>query len=140
MTSFTVLRIPVRTLFSAALAGLLAVLLFAPAARAQDQDHLVSPDTLQQQVQTNAAARQQNIDTVTNFLSTPIAEQAMKSHHYDAVKVRTAIPTLSDSELANLASRATDAQQKFAAGHIGPGLLTVIIILIIVIIVVAAIH
>jgi hypothetical protein len=127
-----------RRLFASALAGILAVLLLAPAARAQD--HLVSPDTLQQQVQASAAARQQNIQTVTNFLSTPIAERAMKSHHYDPVKVRSAIPTLSDEELANLASRASDAQQKFSAGVLGVGVLTLLIIIIVVIIVVAVVH
>jgi hypothetical protein len=127
-----------RRLPGAVLAGVLAVLLCAPAARAQD--HLVSPDALHQQVQANAATRRQNIDTVTNFLSTPIAERAMKSHHYDPVKVRSAIPTLSDEELANLASRASDAQQKFAAGFLGVGVLTLLIIIIVVIIVVAAVH
>jgi hypothetical protein len=127
-----------RRLFTAALAGLLTVLLLAPAARAQD--HLVSPDTLQQQVQANAATRQQNIDTVTNFLSTPIAERAMKSHHYDPVKVRSAIPTLSDEELANLATRSNDAQQKFAGGVLGVGVLTLLIIIVVVIIVVAVVH
>ena len=127
-----------RKLFAAALAGLLAVLLFAPAARAQD--HLVSPDALQQQVRTSSATRQQNIDAVTNFLSTPIAERAMKSHHYDPVKVRSAIPTLSNAELANLASRANDAQQKFAAGFLGSGVLVLLILIIVVIIVVAAVH
>jgi hypothetical protein len=127
-----------RKLLVAVLACVLSVLLFAPAVRAQD--HLVTPDALQQQMQANSANRQQNIDTVTNFLSSPVAERAMKSHHYDPVQVRKAIPTLSDEELANLASRAGDAQQKFAAGFLGVGVLTLIILLIVVIIVVAAVH
>jgi DNA-binding PucR family transcriptional regulator len=142
MTFFALPRITVRIrarrLFTLALTCVLAVPLFAPVARAQD--HLVSPSDLQQQVQTNAATRQQNIETVTNFLSTPIAERAMKSHHYDPVKVRSAIPTLSDEELANLASRANDAQQKFAGGFLGIGVLTLLIIIIVVIIVVAVVH
>jgi hypothetical protein len=54
--------------------------------------------------------------------------------------VKTAIPLLSDQELANLSARSLDAQQKFAAGHLGPGLLTVIVIAIAVIIIVAIIH
>jgi hypothetical protein len=130
--------LPSRKFFAAALTALLAVLLFAPAVRAQD--HLVSPNALQQQVQANSATRQQNIDTVTNFLSTPIAERTMKSHHYDPVQVRSAIPTLSDEELANLASRASGAQQKFSAGVLGVGVLTLIIIIVVVIIVVAIVH
>jgi hypothetical protein len=127
-----------RKSLAAALAGVLAVLLITPTARAQD--HLVSPDTLQQQVQANSATRQQNIDTVTNFLSSPVADRAMKSHHYDPVQVRKAIPTLTDAELASLASRASDAQQKFAAGVLGVGVLTLLILIIVVIIVVAAVH
>lgn len=138
MTFFSPIRPTARTPFATVLAGVLAVLLFAPIARAQD--HLVSPDALQQKVQANAATRQQNIDTVTNFLSSPIAERAMKSHHYDPVKVRSAIPTLSDEELANLASRASDAQQKFAGGILGVGVLTLLILIIVVIIVVAVVH
>lgn len=104
------------------------------------QDHLVSPQALQQQVQSASETRQQNIRTVTDFLSTPIAEHAMRDAHYDPVQVRTAIPTLSDQELANLASRSADAQQKFAAGYIGQGLLTLIIVCVVIIIIVAIVH
>jgi len=138
MTLFAPARIPARRLFTAALAGLFAVCLFAPATRAQD--HLVTPDVLQQQVQDNAATRRQNIETVTNFLSTPIAQRAMKSRHYDPVTVRSAIPTLTDAQLADLASRANDAQQKFAAGGLGSGVLLLLILIIVVIVVVAAVH
>ena len=118
---------------------LLACVAFSvPAARAQD--HVVSSQALQQQIQTNTATRQQNIDTLTKFLSTPTADHAMRDHHFDPVKVRTAIPTLSDQELANLASRANDAQQKFSAGLLGLGMLLIILIAIVVIIVVVAVH
>jgi hypothetical protein len=138
MTFSSAFRPGARRLFAVALAALFAVLVFAPAARAQD--HLVTSDALQQQVESKAATRRQNIDTVTSFLSTPIAERAMKSNHYDPVKVRSAIPTLSDEELSDLASRASDAQQKFAAGFLGVGLLTLLILIIVVIIVVAVVH
>ncbi|MGC2618342.1 MAG: PA2779 family protein [Acidobacteriaceae bacterium] len=139
MTSSPSLRFVSRHLSAVALAALLVFTAsFSPAARAED--HLVSSQALQQQVQATSATRQQNIETVSNFLSTPIAERAMRSQHYDPVKVRTAIPTLSDQELANLASRANDAQQKFAAGFIGNGLLLILIIAIVVIIVVVAVH
>lgn len=104
------------------------------------QEHLVSPQVMQQQVESATQARQQNIQTVTDFLSTATAERAMHDAHFNPVQVRTAIPTLTDQELANLASRAADAQQKFAAGYIGQGLLTLIIIAIVVIIVVAIVH
>jgi hypothetical protein len=112
----------------------------ASMAQSTTQDHLVSPQALQQQVQSASETRQQNIRTVTDFLSTPTAERAMHDAHYDPVQVRTAIPTLSDQELANLASRSSDAEQKFSAGYIGQGLLTLIIICVVIIIIVAIVH
>lgn len=128
-----------KSFFATTLAvALLSLLAFTPAARAQD--HLVTSQALQQQVQSTSAARQQNIDTLTKFLSTPLAESAMKAHHISSVQVRTAIPTLSNQELASLAARASHAQQQFAAGFIGTGMLLVIIIAIVVVIIVVAIH
>jgi hypothetical protein len=103
-------------------------------------DHLVSPQALQQEVQSASQSREQNIRSVTDFLGTPLAEHAMRDAHYDPVQVRTAIPTLSNQELSNLAARASDAQQKFSAGYIGQGMLTLIIVLIAVIIIVAIVH
>jgi hypothetical protein len=73
-------------------------------------------------------------------MGSPTAERALRDAHMDPVQVKTAIPLLSDQELANLSARSLDAQQKFAAGHLGPGLLTVIVIAIAVIIIVAIIH
>lgn len=121
----------------------LTVLLAFPGdifAEATQPDHLVSPQVLQQQVENASQARQQNIRTISNLLSTPVAERAMRDAHFDAVQVRTAIPTLSDQELANLATRAADAQQKIAAGGLGIGLTTLIIIALVIIIVVAIVR
>ena len=115
---------------------------FAQAAPNQtsDQDHIVSSDALQQQVQNSTADRQKNIDTINRLLATPQAQQVMRDHHFDAQQVRSAVPTLSDRELADLSARASKAQHDFDAGILGVGLLSLIIILIIVIIVVAAVH
>ncbi len=109
-------------------------------AQTAQSDHLVTPQALNEQVQNSAQSREQNIRTVTDFLSTPTAERAMQDAHFNPIEVRTAIPTLSDHELQNLAMRASDAQQKFAAGAFGVGLLTLLIIIVVVIIVVAAVH
>lgn len=103
-------------------------------------DHLVSSQALQQQVENVSAVRQKNIATVTDFLSGDVANRAMRDAHIDPVQVRTAIPTLSDQELANLASRSADAQQRFSAGFLGLGTLVLIIVLVAVIIIVAAVH
>ena len=128
-----------RAVLPAALTALLAFPAAMPAQSA-DQDHVVSAQALQQQVEASSADRQRQVDTITRFLSTPEADRAMRDAHVDAGQVRAAIPTLSDQELATLSARATHAQQEFAAGHLGPGLLTIIVIGIIVIIIVAIVH
>lgn len=134
-------RIP--TLFAqAAVPAVLIVLLSYPAGLfAQSPDeHIVSSQTLQQNLQASSATRQTNIQTITKFMSTPTAEKAMRDAKIDPVQVQKAIPTLSDHELANLSARATDAQQKFSAGVLSTNMLTLIIVLIAVIIIVAIIH
>jgi len=128
---------------SLALTAILALLAFTPALRAQqtDQsDHLVSPNQLQQQVQSASAARQQNIDTLTQFLSSPTAVKAMKANHIDPAQVKNAIPALSDSELASLSARAAEAQQQFAAGSMSNQTLLIIILVLVAVILIAVIH
>lgn len=131
------------TLFAqAAVPALLIVLLSYPAGLfAQSQEeHIVSPQTLQQNLETANAVRQANMQTLSKFMSTPVAEKTMRDAKIDPQQVQKAIPTLSDHELADLSSRATDAQQKFSAGALSNNMLTLIIVLIAVIIIVAIIH
>jgi hypothetical protein len=125
-----------------ATAALLPLLACPPALHAQtttttDDTHLVSPSDLQQQVQSASETRQKNIETVTNFLSMPGADDAMRNAHLDPNQVRQAVPTLSDVELANLSARATHAQQQFAAGLLGLGWILTIVVIIAIIIIVA---
>jgi hypothetical protein len=129
-------------LVQAAVPAVLIVLLSYPAGllAQSPEEHIVSSQALQQNLQTSSAARQTNIQTLTNFMSTPTAEKAMRDAKIDPVQVQKAIPTLSDRELADLSARATDTQQKFTAGVLGVGLLTLIIIVIAVIIIVAIVH
>lgn len=82
------------------------------------QTHVVSPADLQQQVVTASQVREHNLQTVQSFLSTPRAEKAFKSSHIDSRQVRTAVSTLNDQELAELAARADRAQADFAAGNL----------------------
>src|SRR6185503_13562310 len=78
------------------------------------QDHLISPQAMQKQMTGAASAQQKNIETVTDFLSSPVADRAMRDAQYNPGQVKTAVPSLSDQELASLAVRSADAQQKFA--------------------------
>lgn len=82
------------------------------------QTHVVSPAELQQQVLTASQQRQHNIKNLENFLSTPLAEKAMKSGKVNPQQVRTAVSTLSDQDLAQLSARAQKAQADFAAGNL----------------------
>lgn len=109
-------------------------------AQSVSQEHIVSTQSLQQQLETSSAARQRNLETLTNFMSTPTAAKAMRDAKIDPVQVQKAIPTLSDQELANLSARAASAQQKFSAGALTNDMLVLIIVLIAVIIIVAIIH
>lgn len=107
---------------------------------ASEQDsHLVSSMQLDQQVKTASDVRQKEIRNLTEFLSTSQAEKAMKDAKIDPVQVRTAIPSLSDAELADLSARADHAQHGFAAGVSNQTLL-IIILVIVAVILIAVIH
>ncbi|KAA6457197.1 hypothetical protein DYQ86_22940 [Acidobacteria bacterium AB60] len=105
-----------------------------------NQDHIVSSQAMQQQVESSAAARQKNIQVLTDILNTPAAQKAIQNAKVDPLQVKNAIPTLSDDELANLSGRVTKAQSDLAAGYIGPGLFTLIIVVVIVIIIIIVVH
>ncbi|MFZ0632697.1 MAG: PA2779 family protein [Acidobacteriaceae bacterium] len=124
---------------SLALAALPLLFAGSPAVRAQDT-HLVSPSQMQQQVQTATKTRQQNIETLNQFLATPAAAKAMKDAKIDPVQVKNAVPTLSNAELANLSARAAHAQSQFAAGGLTTLALTLIILAVVLIILLAAYH
>jgi hypothetical protein len=92
------------------------------------QSHVVSPADLQKEMIANTQARQHNLETVRQFLSSPKAENVLKSAHINAGQVRTAVSMLSDEELARLASRADIAQADFAAGRLEDRDLLIIIV------------
>ena len=102
--------------------------------------HLVTAQQLQQQLQTSTEKRQKEIRDLNQFLSTPLAQKAMKDSKIDPVQVKTAIPSLSDAELADLSARADQAQHDFSAGILGTTALLLIIIIILVIILVSIYH
>lgn len=106
------------------------------------QAHLVSPSDLQQQVLSASQSRMNNLQTVQRFLSSPAAEKAMRSLHADTRQVTNAISSLSDQELAQMATRADKAQADFAAGNINDHDLLIILvaILALILIIVAVRH
>jgi hypothetical protein len=83
-----------------------------------EQIHVVSPSDLQQETINCAEARKANTETLGNFLSSPRAEKAVKAAHMDSQRVKAAVSSLSDEDLAQLASRAGKTQIDFAAGRL----------------------
>jgi hypothetical protein len=114
---------PVRTLMACVLA-----VFFAFPSNLAAQAHVVSPADLQKETLTASQARQRNLETVTQFLSSPRAQKALRSAHVDPLQVKTAASSLSDQELAQLASRSTKAQTDFAAGRIDDRDLLIILV------------
>jgi hypothetical protein len=104
------------------------VTIFAVPTNLLAQAHVVSPADLQKQMVTATQVRQRNLEAVRQFFSTPKAEKALKSAHMNPTQVKTAVSTLNDQELAQLASRATKAQADFAAGTLSDRDLLIILL------------
>jgi hypothetical protein len=92
------------------------------------QSHVMSPAELQSAVAAATQARQNNIETVRQFVSSPTAEKALKSAHIDAKQVKDAVSRLSDQELAQLAAQSSKAQADFAAGTLSNRDLIIILV------------
>jgi hypothetical protein len=73
-------------------------------------------------------AREANLEKVVQLLSSPKAEEALRAVGMDAGQVKAAAATLSDEEVAQLASRAAKAQADFAAGALSDRDLLVILV------------
>jgi len=101
----------------AVMAGILVVI-FAFPSNLVAQAHVVSPEDLQKETIATSQARQRNLQTVIQFLSSQRAQKALKSAHMEPQQVKTAVSSLSDQELAQLAARSTKAQADFAAGRL----------------------
>jgi uncharacterized protein YbaP (TraB family) len=105
------------------------------------ENHIVSPATMQKDVVTASAARQQNQQKVIGLLNSPEGQQALKSAHIDPQQVTTAVSQLSDSEMASLAVRADKAQKAFAAGNIdNHDLLIILVAIAVLILIIVAVH
>lgn len=131
-------RQPLRVLAVATLASAFAIPQILPA---QTSDHVVSPQALNQATQDATHARQKNVETLRGFLSSPEAKKALESAHMNPHQVQNAVSGLSDQELAQLASRATKAQNDFAAGNMTDhDLLIILIAIAALILIIVAVH
>lgn len=115
---------------AALLGALISIFTIPHCIVAQDSEHVVSSSDMQKAVADAGRARQQNVDTLNRFFSSDKARQALESSHLDAQQVKSAVGTLDDQELAEMAARADEAQQDFAAGRMSDHDLLIILVLI----------
>jgi hypothetical protein len=95
---------------------------------AENQTQVVSQSELQKQVVDASKTRERNLQTVQQFLSSDIAVQTIKNAHQDPQQIKNAAASLDNQELAQLASRAQQAQNDFAAGRLGTRDLVLIVL------------
>jgi Flp pilus assembly protein TadB len=92
------------------------------------QTHVVSQADIHKELVNAAQTRQQNLEKTRRLFSSDETRQAMEAAKISPEKVDAAISTLSDDELARLASRADKLDQDFAAGRISDRDLLIIIL------------
>src|SRR5579864_7361567 len=88
---------------------LISILGFPNGLFAQDPEHVVSSSDMQKAAADASRTRQENIASLNRFFSSDRAREALKSSHMDAQQVKSAVATLDDQELAQLATRADKA-------------------------------
>src|SRR5262247_805231 len=82
------------------------------------QTHVVSPSDVHKELVNVAQTRQKNLEKTRRLFSSDETRKAMEAAQISPEKVDAAISTLSDDELARLASRADKLDQDFAAGRL----------------------
>ena len=112
-----------------------------PNLQAQTQTHVVTPADLHKELISATQMRQKNLEKATELFSSDDARKALKSAGMDPARVKAAVSTMSDSELAQLASRADKLQNDFAAGQLSNrDLLLILVGLAIVILIIVAVR
>ena len=109
------------------------------AGQALAEDHLVSREAARERVVGAATERARSLATLDAALSTPQAAEAAASLGADTAQLRAALPTLSDAEIADLASRAAALQSDPVAG-LDSDIRTLLIIFLIVAIVILVLQ
>ena len=121
---------------SLAVLAAFAAILSLPAGRAAAGDHMVTPEAVQSRLSEATAQRAQNLAAVQDVLSTPLAREAAASVGADLGRVRAGVGTLSDSELRDIAARASVLQGDPVAGAMDSNMRLLIMIALILVIVV----
>jgi ABC-type transporter Mla subunit MlaD len=116
----------------------MTVLLVCTHSAVAGDDHIVPLTDLQQQLRTAAQQRAADQTDLARVLALPAAKAEFAKYDINPTQVQTAIATLSDAELARLASRARSAEKDVEGGLI-VGLLALIGLIVVVIIIVSVV-
>ncbi|MCI0422873.1 MAG: PA2779 family protein [Acidobacteria bacterium] len=100
------------------LVGCILITLFALPPSPLAQTHVVSQADIQKELVSATRTRQKNLEKAKQFLSSDAARKSMGSAQMDPERIDAAVSKLSDAELAQLASRADQFEQDFAAGRL----------------------
>ena len=92
------------------------------------QTHVVSPSDIHKELVNTAQTRQKNLGKTRRLFSSDETRKAMEAAKISPEKVDAAISTLSDDELARLASRADKLDRDFAAGRLSDRDLLIVIL------------
>jgi hypothetical protein len=91
-------------------------------------DHVVSTSDLQQEILKVSESRQTNLAKVQEFFSSSSAQKALRNSKIDIGKIKSAIPLLTNDELARLAAQTEKIQKDVAGGSLTNQQITYIII------------
>jgi hypothetical protein len=92
------------------------------------QEHVVSPEAIQQQLVTSAQQHDRNVEKLDQFFGSDSAQKALKTAGMTSDQVKKAVSQLSDDDLSELAKKADGAQKDFAAGALTNQEITYILI------------
>jgi hypothetical protein len=106
----------------------LAVFAVPQSVLAQAAEHVVTPAEMLKATVDASQAREENLHTVKEFVSSKKARHALQSSGMRPEQVKDAVASLSDAELAQLAAKVHTTQADFAAGKMSDHDLIIILI------------
>jgi len=92
------------------------------------QTHVVSQTDIHKELINAAQTRQQNLQKVKSLFSSDKTRKALEAAQINPERVDAAVSTLSEGELARLASRADKLDQDFAAGRLSDRDLLIVLV------------
>jgi Flp pilus assembly protein TadB len=92
------------------------------------QTHVVGQSDIHKELVNAAQTRRENLQKVKGLFSSDETRKAMEAAQISPNRVDAALSTLSDEELARLATRADNLDKDFAAGRISDRDLLIIIV------------